>query len=147
MRCITNRLKVAGYVTLLGVALTSTARAEKIVVANYHAQEQAETVFDEIVKTVTLEKYILRLADKSQGTIQVDKMAWGSGTEYASVFINVHRSGDKTFIQATFARHAGIVGGGSPRKWATVFQMDLSRALPDLTADDTSTVGHPASLH
>lgn len=130
-----RRLKVVASAAMICLALTGTAFAEKLFVAKYRAQELVGIVFDNTVKAMTAEKYTLRSADKSQGTIQAIKMAWGSGTEYASVFITVHQAGNQTEIEATFTRHPGIVGGGSPRKWATVFENDLKNSLPDLAVE------------
>lgn len=127
------KLKLSIYVALIGMTLTAPAAAEKLAIAKYRTNVPAAKVFDGVVRTITLEQYSLRLADTSQGTIQAVKMAWGSGTEYASVFIVVHPVGNQTEIEATFTRHPGIVGGGSPRKWAAVFANDLRKLFPDLT--------------
>jgi hypothetical protein len=127
------KLKIFVYVALIGMALTPPATAEKLAVGKYRTNAAAAKVFDGIVRTLTLEQYSLRLADTSQGTIQAVKMAWGSGTEYASVFIVVHSAGNQTGIEATFTRHPGIVGGGSPRKWSAIFESDLRKLFPDLT--------------
>jgi hypothetical protein len=135
MSGFTKRFMVVIGTAVICFALTGTAFAEKLFIAKYRTQEPAGNVFDDTVKAMTVEKYTLRSADKSQGTIQAIKMAWGSGTEYASVFITVHQVGNGTKVEATFTRHPGIVGGGSPHKWAAVFENDLKNSIPDLAAE------------
>ena len=129
------RLRVVLCAIMIGFALTGSALAEKLVVAKYRTREPIEKVFDEAVRAITTEKYVLRLADKSQGTVQAVRMSWGSGTEYASVFISLHQSADGTSVEATFSRHPGCVGGGSPQHWAKRFEDDLKATLPDLAAE------------
>lgn len=128
-------LKAVICTAMINLALTGTAVAEKQVTAKLHSQETVANVFDDTVKAMNLEKYTLKLADKSQGTIQAIKMAWGSGTEYASVFITIHQVGNRTELEATFTKHPGIIGGGSPQKWAALLKNDLKNSLPDLAAE------------
>jgi hypothetical protein len=127
------KLKISVYGTLIALALTASAHAEKLAIGKYRANASAAKVFSGVVQTLTTEQYSVRMADTSQGTAQAVKMSWGSGTEYASVFITVRPDGNQSSIEATFTRHPGIVGGGSPKKWAATFENDLRKIFPDLT--------------
>jgi hypothetical protein len=114
--------------------LTGPAQAAKPVIGSYHTNESIEKVFSESMRALTQEGFVLKFTDKAQGTIQADKMAWGSGTPAFSVFITVSKDRDVTSIVATFTKHPGIVGH-SAGKWADSFGRDLKAAFPDLQID------------
>ncbi len=109
------------------------AHANKIAVANYHANDSAEKVFSAVMRVLTQERYAVRFTDESKGTVEANKTARLDGAEWASVFIRIKSDGGGASIEATFTRHAATIAGGSPPDWAKRFGNDLKIAFPDLT--------------
>ena len=109
------------------------AHANKIAVANYHANDSAEKVFSAVMRVLTKERYAVRFTDESKGTVQANKTARLDGAEWASVFIRIKPDSEGTSIEATFTRHAATIAGGSPPDWAKRFGNDLKIAFPDLS--------------
>lgn len=120
---------------LAGLLAVVPAAAEKVATAKYHTKEAAAAAYAATVQAVTRDKFTLRLADKSQGTINAYRTTWGDGAESASVFITVTPEGTGSCIEAIFTRHSGIIGGGSPDKLAASLGSELTRDLPDLTVE------------
>jgi hypothetical protein len=118
---------------LAGLLASSYARAEKVTVAKYRTTEKKSSVYAATIEAITHNRFTLRSTDKAQGTIQAYRAAWGGGGEFASVFITVEECGSDSCIEARFTRHSGIVGGGSPDKWASDLASELSRTIRDLT--------------
>lgn len=112
--------------------LAAPALAAKRTVDTYRTSAPVEKVFAEAVKAVTHEGFVIKLAEKSQGTIQGDRIAWDSGNPAYSVFMTVSKDGDGTTVEARFTKSPGILGHSS-RKWADKFGREMKEAFPDLT--------------
>jgi hypothetical protein len=119
--------------TLATLSAVVPAAAEKVVIAKYHTKEAATATYAAVIRATVESKFTLRSTDKAQQTIQAYRTAWGDGAEFASVFITVTGDEHGSDVEAIFTRHAGIVGGGSPNKWATDLGDELTRTIPDLT--------------
>lgn len=118
---------------MLGACLMISvpASAAKTVVGTYNTSQSADKAFFEAMRSLTQEGFVLKFTDKAQGTIQADRMAWGSGTPAYSAFITISKDGHETSIVATFTKNPGIIGH-SADKWANAFGRDLKIALHDL---------------
>lgn len=113
--------------------LVTPARAAKRTVDTYRTSAPIDKVFAEAVQAITHEGFVIRTADKLQGTIQGDRIAWDSGNPAYSVFMTVSKDGDATVIVARFTKSPAILGHSS-RKWANKFGHEMKDAFPDLTA-------------
>lgn len=121
---------------IAGIALSLCllpAFAAKRMVDTYRTAAPTEKVFAEAVEALTHEGFVIKLADKSQGTIQGDRIAWDSGNSAYSVFMTVSKDGDTTSIVARFTKSPGIIGHSS-RKWAKKFGHEMKDTFPDLTS-------------
>lgn len=120
---------------LMATQTQNAAAPKKTSAVRYSTKQAAEKVFDETVRIISSEKYALRVADKSRGTIQAVGMAWGSETVSAAVFISIQSTESGALLQAIFAKYPGIIGGRSPKKLAASFEKDLRNVQPDLIAE------------
>lgn len=123
---------ISKLLAILTLVSCLPAYAAKRVVNSYQTTAPADKVFSESVLALTHEGFVLKLVDKTQGTIQADKMAWGSATPAFSVFVTVAKESDGTSVEARFTKNPGIIGHSSGR-WANQFGRELKEAFPDLT--------------
>jgi len=123
---------------LLGLALlllfTPAAHASRVTVGTYRTGTPSTEAFSGVLRALAQEGFVIKSTDKSQGTVQADRMAWGTGTAAFSVFVTVGKEGDATSIEPTFTKNPGIVGSSSD-KWANAFGRELKVAFPDITVN------------
>lgn len=116
------------------LVLAAPALAAKRTVATYRTSAPQDKVFSEAVSAITHEGFVLKMVDKSQGTIQADRIAWDNGNPAYSVFMTVSKDGASTSIVARFTKSPGIIGHSS-NKWLNKFGKELKTVFPDLTVE------------
>lgn len=104
-------------------------------VIGYQVKQPSEALFDEAVRAISSEKYVVRVADRSKGMIQAVGKPWGRPNSCAAVFISIQSAESGESLKAIFATYAGCVADKSPQKFAASFDKDLRKLHPDLAAE------------
>jgi hypothetical protein len=113
------------------------APAQTIAVGKFKTSETVEKAFLASLKTIPLSTFTVKTSDKTQGTIQAVRLDKSGRHEFASLFVLVTKETTNVFIEATFTRNSGYMGGGKPIDWAKKYGEDLKSELPDLTVKIT----------